>query len=235
MKVKVVGNGISWVSRPNSSFVVNDEMLVDTPQGSTKFMLEEVDFSKIKYILITHFHSDHFMGLHLIYEFVKNRRISHRVKVIAPKTAYRRLRQMFKLTENDHPKSEIFSFFEFFELKPNMNLKVGDYSIQTFKTKHNVKYCLGYVLSYKNGTPVGFTGDTAYCNGLIELIESSEVIFLDTSSKDIGDRHLSAGEVIALKKKYNDKKFYSVHVSEPVLNGYKNRLDIPDVGEVIHI
>lgn len=233
MKVKVVGNGISWVSRPNSSFIVNDEMLVDTPQGSTKFMIEDVDFSKIKYILITHFHSDHFMGLHLIFDFVKDKKIPYKVKVVAPKTCLKRLLQMFRLTEIKRTKSEILEYFEFYELKPGQAVEFGKYRIETFKTKHDVKYRLGYVI--EDDVKVGFTGDTAYCQGLIDLIDASQTIFIDTSSTEICDRHLSAGEVIALRKQYKGKKFYSVHVNQEVYENYQTKLNIPEVGKVLTI
>lgn len=235
MKVKVVGNGICWVSRPNTSYIINDEMLVDTPNGSSKFMLEDVDFSKIKYILITHFHSDHFTGLQIIFNFVKNCKIPHKVKVVAPRTCFKRLMQMFTLTEEYKTKGEVLEYFEFCELKPNMRVEIGDYSIQTFKTKHNVKYCLGYVIEDDGGVKVGFTGDTAYCQGLIQLIEESQTIFIDTSSVEISDRHLSTSEVIALRKEFKDKKFYSVHVNSNVFEKYQDKLDIPNVGEIIEI
>ena len=59
MRVKVIGNSCTWFKRPNTSFVLDDNILFDAPQGSLKFMLDNVDFEKIKYIVITHFHSDH--------------------------------------------------------------------------------------------------------------------------------------------------------------------------------
>lgn len=43
--VKVIGNGHNWTARPSSCFLINDFILVDVPQGVTKALLGEYDFS----------------------------------------------------------------------------------------------------------------------------------------------------------------------------------------------
>ena len=100
MKIKIIGNSCTWTNRPNPQYLINNEMLVDTPQSSTKFLFGSYDFEKLKYIVITHFHSDHFADLHIIYDALKKRTKNlEKVTVVGPKTLFKRLMGMFKIFE----------------------------------------------------------------------------------------------------------------------------------------
>jgi len=232
MNVKVIGNGHSWTNRTNTCFMVNNEMLIDTPQGSSKAMLGYVDFTKIKYVLITHFHSDHFIELHLICDYFRNNKLDHKVKIIGPKTLLKRLLKIYKLTDTIRTKKSLEQRFEFVELNPGKNIQFDTYKITTYKTDHNLKYSLGYVVS-DGEVKVGFTGDTSMGKGLIEIIDSSETIFIDTSGKEKSNKHLCVSEVKEIIKKYPSKKFYSVHVSDETLKD--KQLDIPKCNQDIEI
>lgn len=49
MIVKVIGNSCTWGPLPNINFVINNEIILDTPQSCSKFIIDNVDFEKIKY------------------------------------------------------------------------------------------------------------------------------------------------------------------------------------------
>lgn len=235
MKINVIGNGFAHIARPNTSFLVNDEILVDTPQGSLKFMIGSVDFSKIKYILITHFHSDHFMDLHLVWDMIRHEKLPYRVKVIAPKSALSRLVKLTKIIETNLSKKDILKYFQFIEVKAGEQLIFEDYQFGTFEMKHNVKCSLGYTIQESNGKVVGFTGDTAPCIGLEKLIEASNAVFIDTSTHGLSQNHVYVADVLTFHKKYKNKKFFSIHVSDEALKKYKKKLNIPNCGEVVEI
>ena len=62
--VKVIGCSTAWTNRPMSSYCLDDEILIDCGEGTTKYYDKtDVNFNSIKNIFITHFHSDHFSGL----------------------------------------------------------------------------------------------------------------------------------------------------------------------------
>lgn len=235
MKVKVIGNGFAHIARPNTSFLVNDDLLVDTPQGSLKFMIGSVAFSKIKYILITHFHSDHFVELHLVWDMIRHEKLPYRVKVIAPKSALSRLVKLTKIIETNLSKKEILKYFEFIEVKAGQKIKLDTYEIETFRMKHNVKYALGFAIKDKDEKVLGFTGDTALCPDLEKLIEKSDAVFIDTSMHGLSKNHIYVDDVLAFHKKCKNKRFFSVHVSDEAIKKYKKKLNIPDCGEVVEI
>lgn len=235
MKIKVFGNSFTWYPLPNTNFMINDEILLDTPQSSTKFMIGKVDFSKIKYIIITHFHSDHFTDLHIVLDLIKHEKTGKRVKIIAPKTAKRRLYKLFRILDVKYSRRFIAQYFEFIEIKPGQKIHIGNYTIESFKMKHRVKHCLGYTIQEDNGKVVGFTADTSMCDELINLVEKSDVIFIDTSAYDESDNHLSVSQVLELKNKYKNKKFYSIHASENIIKEFGKQLDIPKADDIIEI
>ena len=65
MKVTVVGTSCTWFKRNNTSFIIDDDIVFDTPDGAYKDIINYIDIFKIRCIIITHFHTDHFTDLHI--------------------------------------------------------------------------------------------------------------------------------------------------------------------------
>lgn len=60
MKITLIGTGSMYTKYNSASTLINDDLLVDLPNGTTKQLLKQgFDLTKIKTILITHFHGDH--------------------------------------------------------------------------------------------------------------------------------------------------------------------------------
>lgn len=186
----------------------------------------------MRYILITHCHSDHFADLHIVWEYIRNLNPEYKVKVIAPKGALKKLLKLYKALETPRTKKRILTFFEFVELKPGDKVVFEKFSVKAYKMEHNVKHSLGYVLNFNNHT-VGFSGDACLCYGVEQLIKDCKVAFIDSSSLQSNKKHLSVGECLELKQKYLSTKIYSVHVSDKIVENFSNKLDIPYVGEEI--
>lgn len=237
MKVRVIGNSCTWFAKPNTNFIINDEIILDTPQSSTKFMLPYIDYEKIKYIFITHFHSDHFADLHLVFDWIKYRKNKEKVVVIGPKTLLKRLVILYRVLE--HPKfnkKDVVKFFDIVELKGGEELALDGFKVKAVKVEHNVSISFGYIFKFDDCEKyVGFSGDSNMCDGLTEIIEKSDVIFLDTASVEKNKNHLSVNEALDLKKKYKKKKFYNVHQTDFIAENYSNKLNIPECNQVIEI
>ena len=60
MKVFAVGTSCTWFTRNNTSFIIDDKILFDTPAGSYKDIITKIDILKLDAIFISHFHADHF-------------------------------------------------------------------------------------------------------------------------------------------------------------------------------
>ena len=99
MKIDVVGCGCTWTRQLSTSFIINDEILFDTPQGSFKTLLHNYNLSKINYIFISHFHSDHFLDLHLVLDYIFNHYPDKKLTIFAPAGCCERLCGLFRLIE----------------------------------------------------------------------------------------------------------------------------------------
>ena len=97
MKIDVVGSKCTWVKDLSTSYIINDEILFDVPQGSFKTLLNDYDLKKIKVVIISHFHSDHFGDIHLVLDVLS--RTKQKITIIAPRTCKERLIEMFKIFE----------------------------------------------------------------------------------------------------------------------------------------
>lgn len=227
MKVKVLGNGMTWVERPDTQFLLDDKILIDTPTGCVKVMYGQVDLEKIKYIFITHFHQDHFMDLNILFDIF--RVMDKKVMVFAPKSALSRLLKILKQTDNlRSTKKEVCKVLKFVDVKPNSTFKLEDYEVKVFSALHSSKYAFSYV--FTKNVSVGFSGDTAYCKDFQRFMESCDIAFVDTAQEQ-NDWHLSVDDIKELKKQYPNKKLYSVHVNDKLASSKRKDIVVPKVGE----
>ncbi len=234
MKIDVVGSMCTWVLDLSTSYIINDEFLFDAPQGSFKTLMNVYDLSKIKYIIISHFHSDHFMDLHLVIDFIAHHSNVPKIKIIAPKGCKERLITLFRLIEISYLEEELNKKYEFIDAENNKIIKFDGYKIKCFKMLHNNLDSFGFLIE-KDGVCVGFSGDTANCNNVRKIISKSKAVFIDTSNVAQNNKHLSIGEVATLANEFTDCKFYAIHLSVYSLNELKNHpaLYHPKQGEVI--
>ena len=234
MKIKVIGSGYTWLNDPNTSFILNDEILFDTPQSMTKFF--HMEAFKLKAIFITHFHSDHFADLHLIADWIVYKKPKEKITVYAPRGAFKRLMGLYKLMEVNLSKKDILRHFKFVPVKDGDVIKFDKYQVEVAEVQHTTKVAYGYIFKEQGCSKiVGFSGDTIECPGLRKVIDKSDVVFIDTSGTEKNKSHLSRGEVVDIMKAHPNKTFYSVHVNKDRQDEYTNSLNIARRGQVINI
>ena len=234
MKIDIVGCHCTWQKELSTSFIVDDIIAVDTPQESFKTLLVDYDISKWKYIFITHFHSDHFMSLHLVADVLYKRRIKD-VTIIGPKGIKQKLLDIVKIVEADHLINFIEENLKFIECENNKRIQLGQYKIKMFRMLHQSLDAYGYTIQKDNKT-AGFSGDTALCNNLIKIIKASDVVFVDCSGIPVNNKHLSVEEILSLKQEFPSTNIIPVHLtvsSEEVLK--EKNIIIPYQGQIINL
>ena len=209
MKVDIVGNCCTWTRQLCTSYIIDDEILFDAPSGSFKTLMHDYDLKKINYIIISHFHSDHFLELFIVFDYIFKCCPNKKLTLIAPKGCQERLDNLFRILEISYLTELVNRNVTFIDSENNKKVKLGQYSIQMFKMAHGELDAYGYVINN-----VGFTGDTSMCNNVRKILKKSSACFIDTAAVAINNKHMAVGEVIALQDEFSSCKLYPMHLSE---------------------
>ena len=232
MKVKVLGSGNAFNQgmRLNSAFLIgtnNVNVLIDCgftiPYALQK---ESIQFSSVDYILISHYHGDHYAGLACLLLGLKY--VSPQYKkltIIGPGDIQEKVIRLFEVL---YPGTE--------NLINDLNLefKAVNHLGEKLITKYfnllihpmqhsDLVFPVGYTLE-KNGFKIGFSGDTCWHDGLSSFIESCDKLILECNFvHKVGEGHISIeelelSELIQVKK----KDIYLTHLCEESANKAKD-------------
>ncbi len=234
MKIDVVGAMCTWTKELSTSFIIDEKIMFDIPQGSFKTLLHNYDLSKIDCLIISHFHSDHFMDFHLLIDLFKNNFENKKLTVIAPKGCKERLITIFNCIYVGFMEGYVNDNVTFITAENGKTVEFEGYKIKCYSMSHYITDAYGYVVS-DGKSKVGFTGDTCMCNNVLKILKNCQTVFIDTSSVDINLKHLSVGEVLQLQKDCPSVKFWAVHTNYLSKDLAKDRIDIAEQGQVIYI
>lgn len=209
-KIKVIGTGAIYTKYNSACTLINNELIVDMPNGTLKQLLKmNIKPENIKTIIITHLHGEHTADLpfffEYVFEFLKDKR---EITVIGPKGIKNKIVELSNAYnfENEEEINKNFNlkYIEFEEEKENANIL--DYKIEAVKVIHGKeKISYGYIINQK----LGFTGDCGMCDGAKYIFKNSKIVVSDCSSKNINNTHLEIDEI----KQIQDKaKVYCTHM-----------------------
>ena len=76
MKITILGTGCIWTKRACASYLIDDDIIIDPGSGTLKqlfkssnTLLHHEKIEKLKLILITHYHIDHYFDIvHLMWK-----------------------------------------------------------------------------------------------------------------------------------------------------------------------
>ena len=219
MKVTVVGTSCSWFTRKNTSYLIDDDIVFDVPEGAYKDLINLTDIMKLKCILISHVHTDHALGLHVITtRYIReNNRRTEPLRIYAPKGFFDLLVQMNKMFlggDDEFNKEAYKGRVEFIDLEDGMSFTESEYNITAYKMEHGKPETYGFVFTDKKQTSVGFSSDTRICDNLHKLLDKSNHAFVEMAAMKQHPKHICCDEFCDLLKKYPSTKFYPVHTSD---------------------
>ena len=225
MKVELIGTGAIYVKYNSACTLINDELIVDMPNGTLKQLLKKnYKPEKIKTILITHMHGDHTADVPFFLKYVFNiRKIDNEIVIIGPKGIENKIVQLFE-AYNFENREEIESAMKikYIELEQeDIALEVQNYKIRAVLVSHGEeKPAYGYVIN----NCLGCTGDTGICSGVEKLVKNSKITIADTSLIEGDSCHMGIDNIKELTEKYN-KQIIATHLRDTtreVLNKEKN-------------
>lgn len=211
MKINVVGCHCTWTKSLSSSYFINDDCVLDVPSGSGKKLINDFDIKKVKYIFITHFHSDHFLDMHMFLEQISFV-CPHKVTVIAPKGCKEKLVELFKLLSISYLEKFLEDYVSFIDCENGKKIIVGPYKVKILKMSHGIMDAYGYIFE-EGDKKIGFTGDSCMCNSILKMAKNCNYTFIDSSSVVTNSKHLSVDEILKLQQEFSNNIFYPTHMT----------------------
>ena len=242
MKINFIGTGtMGSVTRGNQSLLI-DDILFDVGSGTVKRMESQKIYTKdINYLVISHFHADHFFDLpnYLIGRNIRNEHTERTLPIIGGVGLKKRVIELFNLAFGDGNKDKYNNFerdfnVKFIELNNEEEYIGEDFVIKAYELEHGAcKPILGFILEKEN-KKVGYATDTILCENLQKMCKEMDVICIDATNTVPTRMHIGLEEVLWLKEQNKDKRFIAIHRSDYVHNHIKE-IEFPEDGEYIEI
>ena len=243
MKIELVGTGSIGAKQLSASTLINDEILVDVPNGIIKRLKQTGhDILKIKVILITHLHGDHFLDIPFFMLEKYFYKAENETKIYCPVGTKLKIKQLFEIAfPGDYDNVNKYANVEFIEFEElNKENILDDTYVDSKVVDHgSMKPAYGYII-HVDDKILGFSGDSKLCKVIEEIVEESNLAVLDMSCVDnINESHMRFSEVEELCQKYKDKTIVATHMHDYTREkakgtNFKN-LIIPDDGQKIEI
>lgn len=235
MKLQVIGTGGMWNKEASASYLIDDHILIDIPNGSCKNLYNlGVKAEYIDNVLITHFHGDHYFDIPF-YLLKKSKEDELDVNIFCTKTGKKKIETLFKLGFPTASKNVLKSLHLSYNF--SANFKIDNYEISRIKVSHgNFKPAYGYIIK-SNDLTIGFTGDTGYCDNVDYMASVCDYLICDCSFILGNESHMGIDDIKKLATKYPDHKFVTSHMfSETIKEAKKlkiNNIIVPNDGDLI--
>jgi len=207
----------SYKQTPSANLIVYKDLpfVVDTGYGST-FKLKEagINLSTLKYIFITHLHSDHYLDLGPLLYNAWISGLSEKIHVYAPTgiksiiTAYWKSNQYDIDTRiKDEGRPDIRKLISPHEIKEGILISNSDFEISALKNIHP-PIDNSYAFRFKLGNKIiVFSGDTAYCPALATFAKEADYLIHEvmypTAVEEMSKRRPNATKLIASIKSHH--------------------------------
>lgn len=181
MKLIILGSGTCVPSLKRSSpsnflKILNKDVIIDFGPGTMHQLLKtKIDYKKIDFVFLTHFHPDHISELRSFIQALNWTPNFDRKKdliLIGPVG----FKSFYKRTINSKPRPNTYQL-KIKEIKKNLIL--GDLKIECVKTVHNNE-SIAYKFTEKTKSII-ITGDCDYDNKLIKFSKNSNLLLAECS------------------------------------------------------
>ena len=216
-------------------------MLFDVSEGNYKSIIGSVDIYDIKWIYISHIHTDHASDLHIITtrHIRENNSRKEKLRIYGPKglaetvVAYNKL---YNAAEDEMDLDLLKSKIDFIEIYDGKEFEEGEYKLKVFKMEHCGVDCFGLMFKDKNGKVVSFSADTVVCDNLEKMLGSSNYAFVDMAASKPSKSHITNLEFVELEKKYKNCKMFPVHTNDECQEyAIKNNLNYLEDGQILNL
>ncbi|MDR3125828.1 MAG: MBL fold metallo-hydrolase, partial [Candidatus Nomurabacteria bacterium] len=168
MKLQFTGTGtFGTKNRALTSFLINDEMLLDAGNGTVRGLQNSgAELAKIKYLVITHFHLDHWPDALLLIMKRYVGRIGGSLTIVSPVGFEKIITDTLTTYMSDVGSAEeLLGDTKFIELTDD-EIVIDSYKIVARTVLHgDCTPVSGYEIAVGDAR-LGFSGDSTKCSGL---------------------------------------------------------------------
>ena len=178
------GNAFAPRGRGCSGFLLDRRHLFDAPPQALQSLNRlRIDPNGIETVVLSHQHGDHFLGLPMLLVYWKELGRSTPVRIVLPAGMREAMVQLCRIASRTS--LDAAYGIEWVEAEAGVAVEVGELVIAPVAVKHDPKLelSLGYRVAY-SGRRLGYTGDSAMCDGVLELARESDVLVSECSSRD---------------------------------------------------
>ncbi len=171
--------GLCW-----NGFVANGRVLFEAPPSALMALNRlEVDPNALETVVISHHHGDHFLGLPFLLLHWKYRNRSRPVTIVGPKKTRETALEIANLV---YPGVfDVDYQVNWVEAEPGRAIVAPCVDLEPVEVCHDERLsaCLGF-LAKIDGATMGYTGDSAMCDGVMDLARKSRVLVSECASYD---------------------------------------------------
>ena len=205
MKITFIGSSacIPDVGRDVASFIINDKVLVDTGWCNVLKMREYgINPAEIQYLILTHLHQDHYIGLPQILFYLGIKKLQGSYSSRKPFTIIGPSEHLKEVVDKAVEFLQISRFpelsveLDLIPLSPGESYKNDDFRLDTLQAKHlsgeNVP-TEAFVCKFSEastGKFFAFTGDTSFHPPIAKFVKGAPVFIHDachSSAKEAAD------------------------------------------------
>lgn len=241
MKVNFIGTGtMKCTTRCNTSILV-DDILFDIGMGTVKQIERLKIYTKsINYLVISHFHSDHFLDIpNLLIGRRARNETENKLVIIGPIGVREKMVGLMNFIHgdgNEHKYDNIEGKYnvEIVELANEEQYKAEKFKITALTLNHGK--CIpanGYILEKENKT-LSYASDTSFCDNYYKMCDKSDYMFSEVTGLSTTDSHIGLEDYKELYKEYPNCKFYAVHRADYNTEGI-NGVEFPNDGDILEI
>ena len=217
MKVTILGSGtaVPSLDRNSSGVLIQEEgtnTLIDFGYGTLKQLLHlGITYHDIDRIFFTHNHPDHMCDL-IPFLFGARYRPSARKKDLEI-IAGPGFKRFFDILMQAYKGWLIPTAYKVEILEQDEETKPYDGLIVTSKKVKHIEMSRGYRFEFANGKSLVVSGDTDYCDGMIDLGKEADLMVLECSMPDDMKvpGHMTPSECGKLAQKANCRKLCLTH------------------------